>query len=128
MEVRAILRDMGVPSQKVGLVLEAIKGRTVNDAIAYLRFIPNASARPILNLVKSAVANAENNYELDQNNLYVVQVTANEAPTVKRGRIRSRGHFSRILKRRSHITVVVSDEYELIPLAYQKKFPKKAQQ
>jgi large subunit ribosomal protein L22 len=126
MEVRAILRDMGVPVRKVRLVLEAVKGRTVNDALDYLRFMPNAAARPVYNLVYSAVANAENNYALNRNDLYIVQINADEASTVKRGRIRSRGRYSRIMKRHTHITVIVSDEYDLIPHEYQKKHPYKA--
>ncbi len=121
MEVRAILRDLGVPPRKARLVTEAVKGRKVTEAIAYLQFIPNAAAKPVWRLLQSAVANAENNYALDQDDLYVVAITADQAPTIKRGRIRSRGRYSRIMKRRSHITVVVSDEYELIPNEYRKK-------
>jgi large subunit ribosomal protein L22 len=120
MEVRAILRDMGVPPRKVRLVTEAIKGRKVNVAMDLLRYIPNASARPVLNLLKSAVANAENNYALDANELYIVQIVADPAQTLKRMRISSRRGPARIAKRRSHITVVISDEYDLIPKAFQK--------
>jgi len=126
LRVRAVLRDMGVPVRKVRLVAEAVKGRKVNDALAYLQFIPNASARPMYNLIKSAIANAENNYALDPNDLYVVEVLSDEAPTVKRGRIRSRGRYSRILKRHTHITVYLSVEYEQIPREYRKKHPEKA--
>jgi large subunit ribosomal protein L22 len=122
MEVRAILRDMGVPPRKVRLVTEALKGRKVNVAMDYLRFIPNASAKPILTLLKSAVANAENNYALDANEMYIVQIVADPAPTLKRMRISSRRGPSRIMKRRSHITVVISDEYDLIPKEYRKKY------
>ena len=126
MEVRAILRDMGVPARKVRLVLDAVKGRQVNDALAYLRFIPNAAARPLRMLIESAIANAENNYELDRNDLYLVQTVADEATTIKRYRVRSRGRGSRINKRHTHITVIVSDEYDLIPREYRKKHPQKA--
>jgi large subunit ribosomal protein L22 len=121
MEVRAILRDMGVPPRKARLVAEAIKGRKVTEALAYLQFLPNASAKPMWRLLKSAVANAENNYALDEEDLYVVSIVADQAPTIKRGRVRSRGRYSRVLKRRSHITVIVSDEYDLIPKEYRKK-------
>lgn len=123
MEVRAILRDMGVPARKVRLVLETIKGRRAQEALAILRFLPNASARPALNLLNSALANAENNYALDPHELFVVQAVADEAQTIKRSRFRSRGRFSKIMKRRTHITIVVSDEYDLIPREYQKKHP-----
>jgi large subunit ribosomal protein L22 len=122
MEVRAILRDCGVPPRKVRLVTEAVKGRKVNVAMDLLRHIPNASAKPILTLLKSAVANAENNYALDANELYIVQIVADPAPTIKRFRVASRRGMVRIMKRRSHITVVISDEYDLMPRAYQKKY------
>lgn len=122
MEVRAIARGVGISSRKVRLVTDAVKGRKVADAIALLRFIPNASAVPVRKLVESAVANAENNYALDAQSLYIVQIVADEGPTTKRGRIMSRRGPTRIMKRSSHITVVLSDEYELIPREYRKKF------
>jgi large subunit ribosomal protein L22 len=122
MEVRAILRDCGIPPRKVRLVTEAIKGRKVGAAMDVLRYIPNASAKPILGLLKSAVANAENNYALDANDMYIVQIVADPAPTVKRYRVASRRGMVRIMKRRSHITVVISDEYDLIPKEYRKKY------
>ncbi|MBA3827146.1 MAG: 50S ribosomal protein L22 [Ktedonobacterales bacterium] len=121
MEVRAILRDMGISPRKVRLVTEAVKGRKVSTALELLRFIPNASARPVLNLIKSAVANAENNYALDANELYIIQIVADEAPPFKRMRIASRRGPARITKRRSHITVVISDEYDLVPRDYKKR-------
>ncbi len=124
MEVRAIARGVGIPPRKVRLVTDAVKGRKVSDALAYLQFIPNAAARPVRNLVDSAVANAENNYALDPRSLYIVQIVADEAPTVKRSRIRSRGRFSRIMKRASHITVIVSDEYDLIPKEFRARHPR----
>ena len=120
MEVRAILRNMGVPPRKVRLVIGAIRGRKVNEAMAYLQFIPNASAKPMYQLLKSAVANAENNYEMDASDLYIIHLVADEAPTQKRWQIRSRGRSSRVMKRRTHITVIVSDEADLIPAGYRK--------
>jgi large subunit ribosomal protein L22 len=122
MEVRAILRDCGIPPRKVRLVTETVKGRKVGAALDVLRYVPNASAKPILELLKSAVANAENNYALDANDMYIVQLVADPAPTVKRYRVASRRGMVRIMKRRSHITVVISDEYDLIPKEYRKKY------
>jgi large subunit ribosomal protein L22 len=122
MEVRAIARGIGVPPRKVRLVTEAVKGRKANDAVDLLRFIPNASAKPILTLLRSAIANAENNYALNANDMYIVQIVADEAPTVKRGRIMSRRGPTRIMKRASHITIVLSDEVELVPREYRMKF------
>jgi large subunit ribosomal protein L22 len=122
MEVRAILRDCGIPPRKVRMVTETVKGRKVGAALDVLRYVPNASAKPILELLKSAVANAENNYALDANDMYIVQLVADPAPTVKRYRVALRRGVLRIMKRRSHITVVISDEYDLIPKEYRKKY------
>ncbi len=122
MEVRAIARKIGIPPRKVRLVTEAVKGRKVNEAMAMLRFIPNAAAKPVRAVLASAIANAENNYALDSNDLYVVHIVADPAPTMRRFRVQSRRGMSRINKRASHITVVVSDEYDLIPKALRGKF------
>lgn len=124
MEVRAIARGVGIPPRKVRLVTDAVKGRRVADALALLQFIPNAAARPIHTLVSSAVANAENNYALDARDLFVVQIVADPATTLKRSRVRSRGRSSRVFKRFSHITVVVSNEYDLIPKEYRARYPR----
>lgn len=122
MEVRAIARGIGIPPRKVRLVIEAVKGRRVSDAQALLKFIPNAAAKPILKLLESATANAENNYALNPGELYIVQIVADPAPTIKRMRISSRRGPAHINKRQSHITVVISDEHALVPREYQKKY------
>ncbi len=123
MEVRAIARNVGVAPRKVRLVTDAVKGRKVAEALALLSFMPHASAKPVHTLVKSAVANAENNYALDASELYIVQIVADAAPTIKRMRITSRRGAQHVMKRRAHITVVISDEFDLIPKAYRKKRP-----
>ncbi len=116
MEVRAIARDIGIPPRKVRLVTNAIKGRKVNEALAILKFLPNAAARPVSKVVASAVANAENNYSLDPNELYIVHIVADPAPIPPpRWRPKPHGRVSYILRRSSHITVVVSDDVTLIP-------------
>ncbi len=120
METRAILRDSGAPPRKVRLVLQAIKGRRADEALAILQFLPNGSAPAIRKLLQSAIANAENNYRMDPNKLYVINAIADEASTQKRSRWRSRGRWTRIMKRQSHITIVVSDERELVPHAFRK--------
>src|SRR5262245_2608588 len=114
MEVRAIARGIGIPPRKVRLVTEAVKGRKVSDAQALLKFIPNAAARPIRKLLDSAIANAENNYALNAGDLYLMQIVADPAPSRRAGRISSRRGPTRLIKRQSHITVVISDEYALI--------------
>ncbi len=115
MEVRAIARDIGIPPRKVRLVTNAVKGRKVTEALAILKFLPNAAARPVSKVLSSAVANAENNYSLDPNDLYIVHIVANPAGMVPRVRPRPHGRASYILRRSSHITVVVSDDVAMIP-------------
>ena len=115
MEVRAIAKDIGIPPRKVRLVTDAVKGRKVNEAVAILKFLPNAAARPVRKVLESAAANAENNYSLDPNELYIVHIVANPARTTERVRPRPHGRASYILRRSSHITVVVSDDVTLIP-------------
>jgi large subunit ribosomal protein L22 len=115
MEVRAIARDIGIPPRKVRLVTEAVKGRKVNEALAILKFLPNAAARPISKVVASAAANAENNYSLDPNDLYITHIVADPAPMGRRQRARPHGRMSIILRRSSHITVVVSDDVTQVP-------------
>jgi large subunit ribosomal protein L22 len=115
MEVRAIARDIGIPPRKVRLVTDAVKGRKVTEALAILKFLPNAAARPVSKVVASAVANAENNYSLDPSELYIIHIVADPAPMVARVRPRPHGRASYILRRSSHITVVVSDDVTLIP-------------
>jgi large subunit ribosomal protein L22 len=123
MEVRAIARNVGVAPRKVRLVTGAVKGRKVSEALALLSFMPHASAKPVHTLIKSAVANAER-YALDPEDLYIVQIVADAAPTIKRMRITSRRGAQHVMKRRSHITVVVSDEFDVIPKAYRKNRPR----
>jgi len=115
MQVRAIARNIGIPPRKVRLVTEAVKGRRVNEALALLRFIPNAAARPVYKVVQSAAANAENNYNLDADNLYIANIVADPAFMLKRIRARPHGRAGRILRRYSHITVIVTDDIADLP-------------
>jgi large subunit ribosomal protein L22 len=109
MEVRAISRHVRMSPRKVRLVGNAIKGMHVREAVAVLELIPNKAGDIIAKTVKSAVANAENNYNLAADELYVVQVVADEGRTLKRWRARARGRAAPIIKRSSHITVVVKE-------------------
>jgi large subunit ribosomal protein L22 len=93
---------------KVRRVIELIKGRSVSDALAVLRFAPQAASEQLAKVVQSAAANAENNLGLDPETLWVKNATADEGPTLKRIRPRAQGRAYRIRKRTSHITVVVS--------------------
>lgn len=109
MEVRAIARHIRMSPGKVRLVGNAIKGKSVREAMAALLLIPNKAGDPIAKAVKSAAANAENNYNLSTDDLYVAQVVADPGRSLKRYRARARGRAAPIIKRSSHITVVVKE-------------------
>lgn len=110
MQVRAIAKNIGIPPRKMRLVTDAVKGMRVNEALAYLRFIPNAGAKPVRTVIASAAANAENNYNLDPDDLYILNIVTDESFRLKRFRARPHGRVGRILRRFSHVTVIVSDD------------------
>jgi large subunit ribosomal protein L22 len=93
-------------------VLDLIKGKDVDEALSILRFTPKAASRVVEKLVKSAVANAENNNNMDRDSLYISKAYADQGPTLKRFRARAMGRANMIRKRTSHITVVVSEKKE----------------
>lgn len=110
MQVRAIAKNIGIPPRKMRLVTSAVKGLKVNEALAYLQFIPNAGAKPVGKVVASAAANAENNYNLNPDDLYILNIVTDESYRLKRVKARSHGRYGRILRRFCHVTVVVSDD------------------
>jgi large subunit ribosomal protein L22 len=99
-----------ISSRKVQIVVDLIRGKLVDDAVAILQFTPNAGAPVVLKVLNSAIANAINNNELDRKSLYVAEVYANPGPTLKRFVARSRGSASPMLKRTSHISVVLDQK------------------
>ena len=107
MEARAHLRYARISPRKVSVVLDLIRNQPLEKALAILQYTPKAACEPLLKLVKSAAANAENNHNMDKNSLYVAECFANQGPTLKRYRPRAHGRANRILKRTSHITVVL---------------------
>jgi large subunit ribosomal protein L22 len=109
MEVRAISKDTGVSPRKMRLLADMVKGKKVDEALNILRFAPTPNAEILSKTIKSAMANAENNFQMIPTELKIVKVTADEARMLKRFRARARGRANQILKRSSHITVVVSD-------------------
>jgi large subunit ribosomal protein L22 len=112
MEVRALANDQPVSPRKVRLVLDMVRGRTVDEALSLLEFMPQPSARIVWKVIKSAAANAENNFDLNPDGLRVKSAIAGDARTLKRFRARSRGRMAPVLKRYSHIQVVVEgDEF-----------------
>ncbi len=110
MEVRAISKDTGVPPRKARLLIDMVRGKKVEEALTMLQFTPSPSARVVARTIKSAAANAEDAFQLSPADLRIVEIFADEARTLKRYRPRSRGRVSPILKRSSHITVVVAEE------------------
>jgi large subunit ribosomal protein L22 len=110
MEVRAIARDTGVSPRKVRPLVDMVQGRKVDEALSLLRFAPTPTAQVVAKVIKSAAANAENNYQMMPSALKIVRIFADEARTLKRFRPRARGRASPILKRSSHITVIVAEQ------------------
>ena len=109
MEARAYLKYLRISPRKVVILCDLIRGKDVKTATAYLMQTPKAASEPMLKLLKSAVANAENNNGMKRENLYVAECYANKGPTMKRVRPRAQGRAYRIEKRMSHITVVLDE-------------------
>ncbi|WP_249974731.1 50S ribosomal protein L22 [Enterococcus sp. YC2-6] len=107
---KATAKTVRVSRRKSRLVIDLIRGKSVAEAIAILKFTPNKAAGIIEKVLMSAIANAENNFDLDVENLIVSEAFVNEGPTMKRFRPRAKGSASPINKRTSHITVVVSEK------------------
>lgn len=109
MEARAIAKYIRMSPIKVGAVLNLIKGKSVKEASAILQYTPREAAVVINKVLKSAVANAENNFALDTDKLYVSEAYVGQGPTLKRFRPMDHGKAFKILKKTSHITVVVKE-------------------
>ena len=107
---RATARYVRISSRKVKIVIDLIRGKNVDEAAAILTYTPKAASPVVLKVLNSAIANAVNNQELDRKELYVAEVYANPGPTLKRYVARSRGSASPMLKRTSHITVVLDQK------------------
>lgn len=110
MEVRAHLRYLRIAPRKVRLVINLIRGMQVDRALDQLSVLPKASTLPVTKLLKSAIANAENNFQLNQKDLYIKTIVANEGPKLKRYRPRAFGRAAEILKRMTHVTIVLEDK------------------
>ncbi len=112
-EVRAIVRHIPMSTQKVRLVVNAVRGMDASKALDTLRFMPQAAAEPVFKLISSAVANAEENYGLEMDELVVSEIWADEGPRHRKathgGRFAGRGRFRPIVRRSSHITVVLAE-------------------
>ena len=108
-EASATLRYARISSRKVKIVIDLIRGKDIEEALAIVKFTPKASSEIIEKLLKSAIANAENNHGMNSANLYVDQIYANQGPTLKRIRPAAKGSAVRIRKRTSHITIVLKE-------------------
>ena len=109
LEARATLKYARISARKVKIVADLIRGKDVSEALAIVKFTPKAASEIIEKLLKSAIANAENNHNMEASNLYVDQIYANQGPTLKRIRPAAKGSAVRIRKRTSHITIVLKE-------------------
>ncbi len=110
--VRSSTRNVGVPAQKVRLVMDLVRGRSAVDALNLLKFVPNAAAKPVAKTIRTAMANAEDVIGLSRDDLIVGEIFADEGPSLRRGRAGARGRYKPIKKRSSHITVVLEEREE----------------
>ena len=109
-EARATLKFARISSRKVKIVADLIRGKDVDEALAIMKFTPKAASEALEKLLKSAIANAENNHDMKHENLYVAEIFANQGPTLKRIRPAAKGSAVRIRKRTSHITIVLKEK------------------
>ena len=109
LEAKAILRYARISSRKVKIVADLMRGKKVDEALSIAKFAPKASGELLEKLLKSAIANAENNHFMNRANLYVAEIYANQGPTLKRIRPAAKGSAVRIRKRTSHITIVLRE-------------------
>ncbi len=108
-DIRAVLSNCGVSAQKARLVVDLVRGMPAVQALDQLKFMPRVAARHVHRLLTSAVANAEENFGVSRDDLYVYRIMADEAPTRKWRRFGARGRFKPILRRNSHITVILRE-------------------
>lgn len=112
MEAKAVAKYIRISPRKVREVVDLIRGKKIGEAIAILKFTPKRAATAVEKVIKSAVANAEHNQELDRDALYVSEVFVDQGPTLKRFKPRAMGRADLIRKKTSHITVVVREKKE----------------
>lgn len=110
MEVKASTHNLRISPRKVRIVIDLVRGKSVNEALTLLKFIPKRASEPIAKVIKSAAANAEHNFNLNKDNLFVSQAFVDQGPTMKRFHPRQRGQAFPILKRSSQITVMVKEK------------------
>lgn len=109
MQAKAILRNFRMSPLKVRLVADVVRGKRVDEALAILQYMPHKAAGEIARTIKSAAANADHNFQMSPEDLVVKTIFVDAGPMLKRYMPRARGRGDRILKRTSHITVIVDD-------------------
>ena len=108
-EAKATLRNARISSRKVKIVADIVRGKNVDEALAIIKYTPKASSEVLEKLLKSAIANTENNHYMTRANLYIAEIYANQGPTLKRIRPAAKGSALKIRKRTSHITIVLRE-------------------
>ena len=110
MEVKAVAKDTGLPASKVRPLVDMVRGKRVDEELNLLRYAASPKARYLAKVVKSAAANAENNYQMEPADLKIVKIYVDVATSMRRFKARSRGRASPIRKNSSHITVIVAEQ------------------
>lgn len=108
-EAKALATNIRIAPRKIRIVLNLIRGKNIIEAFAILKYTPKIGAEVLEKVLKSAVANAEHNYDMNSDKLYVAAAYVDQGPTLKRIHPRSRGQAFKILKRSSHVTVIVKE-------------------
>ncbi len=107
-------KNINMSPRKARLVIDLVRGKKATDAVAELKFVRKRAALPIRKTIESAIANAENNFEMDEDDLYIKEAFVDKAPTYKRGRAGSRGRYKKILKRNCHIIIGLVEKENLL--------------
>lgn len=110
MDIRAHARNIPISPQKVRLVVDLVRGKDVQEALGILKFTTNGAAHPVSKVIASAMANAEENFGVSRDDLYIYRIFADDAPTRRWRRFGARGRFKPILKRSAHITVILREK------------------
>ena len=108
-DIRAHARHISISPQKVRLVVDMIRGKDVQEALDILGFVTNRAAHPVIKLISSAISNAEENFGISRNDLYIHSIFADTGPTRKWRRFGARGRFKPILRRSAHLTVILRE-------------------
>ena len=110
MEVKAVSKYVRISPRKVHIMIDAVKGKPIETALEILKFMPQKAASIVEKIIRSAVSNADQHPDIDVDSLVIRNIIADQGPTLKRFKARARGRGTRILKRTSHITVILAEE------------------